>query len=240
MASTSEVGHNKNVANFSAAYQILEEMGAIYNPSNENILLTKLDPIRASLAATITTLNEKKPIYKNAVAGREIEIAPLGKKMTSALNFFKSLNVSAVDKENIASQVKKIRGDKKSKTVNPDTAEGDAISTSQMSYDSRIANLDTIISQLSSHVEYIPNESEIQITSLQTYHQKLTDLSSAVNSAGFALITARKNRNEILYFQNTNVIELMKEIKSYVKSLGQSALPYYKALVKLQFKDIKK
>ncbi len=29
MASTLETGHNKNVANFSTAYQILDEMGTI-------------------------------------------------------------------------------------------------------------------------------------------------------------------------------------------------------------------
>lgn len=51
MASTSETGHNKNVANFSSAYQILEEMGAIYNPSNENLLLTNLDQKKISTAA---------------------------------------------------------------------------------------------------------------------------------------------------------------------------------------------
>ena len=49
MASTSETGHNKNVANFSTAYQILEEMGTLYNPSNAKIQLVNLYPIRTSL-----------------------------------------------------------------------------------------------------------------------------------------------------------------------------------------------
>ena len=240
MASTTETGHNKNVANFSTAYQIFEEMGSLYNPSNSNLQLANLAPIKVSLAGVITVLNDKKPIYKNAVAVREIEIAPLGKITTRALNFAKSLNISTTDKDNLASQAKKIRGDQKPKAVNPDTAEGDAISTSQMSYDSRIANLETYTSQLASHPEYVPNETEIQIASLQTYHQRLTTLSGLVNSAGNALITARKNRNDILYFNDTNIIQLIKEIKAYLKSLGQAGEPYYKALVKLQFKDIKK
>ena len=115
MASTSETGHNKNVANFGSAYQILEEMGAIYNPSNSNLLLANLQPKKVSLNATITVLNDKKPIYKNAVADREVAIAPLGKIMSSALNYSKSINISDADKENLASQVKKIRGDKKPK-----------------------------------------------------------------------------------------------------------------------------
>ena len=240
MASSSETGNAKNVANFSSGYQILEEMGTLYNPSNSNLQLANLAPIKVSLAGVITVLNEKNPIYKNAVADREIEIAPLGKITTRALNFAKSLNISTTDKDNLASQAKKIRGDQKPKVVNPDTAEGDAISTSQMSFDSRIANLDTYTSQLASHPEYMPNETEIQIASLQTYHQRLTTLSGIVNSAGNALITARKNRNDILYFNDTNIIQLIREIKAYVKSLGSAGEPYYKALVKLKFKDLPK
>ncbi|AIG30626.1 hypothetical protein SL053_002021 [Flavobacterium psychrophilum] len=239
-SSMSETGHNKNGANFSAAYQILEEMGAIYNPSNSNLFLANLQPKKVSLGEIITVLNDKKPIYKNAVADREVAIAPLGKRMSKALNYSKSINISDTDKENIASQVKKIRGDKKAKTVNPDTAEVETISTSQMSYDSRIANLETITSQFASHPEYAPNETEIQVPTLQAYHTELTTLSSLVNSAGNALITARKNRNQILYFDDQNIIQLIKDIKNYVKSLGDVAKPYYKALVKLKFSDIKK
>jgi hypothetical protein len=202
--------------------------------------LANLQPKKVSLGGTITVLNDKKPIYKNAVADREVAIAPLGKRISKAGNYAKSIAISDTDKENIASQVKKIRGDKKAKTVNPDTAEIETISTSQMSYDSRIANLETITSQFASHPEYAPNETEIQVATLQAYHTVLTTLSSLVNSAGNALITARKDRNQILYFDDQNIIQLIKDIKNYVKSLGDVAQPYYKALVKLKFTDIKK
>lgn len=239
MASSSEVGHNKNVANLTSGIQILQEMGTLYNPTNSNIFLSNLNPIKTTLNGTITILNEKKPIYKNAVANREILISQLSKRITKSLNFFKSLNVSTTDKENVASQVKKIRGDKASKKINPDTSESESISTSQMSYDSRIANLDTFINQISSHPEYAPNEIDIQIPSLQSYHQDLTASSNLVNSAGNALITARKGRNDVLYYNEDNVIKLMQEVKSYLKSLGDEGLPYYKAFVKLKFKDIK-
>ena len=238
-SAVSESGHAKNVANFSTAYQILEEMGTLYNPTNANLQLVNLAPIKTQLADVISVLNDKKPIYKNAVAKREIEIASLSKTITRALNFAKSLDISSTDKENLASQAKKIRGDQKLKKINPDTADAAAISTSQMSYDSRIANLSTYTSQLASHPQYNPNEREIQIASLQTYQQTLVALSSLVNAAGNALITARKDRNAILYFNTTNTIQLTREIKAYLKSLGQAGEPYYKAFVKLQFRDIK-
>ena len=239
MASTSETGHSKNVANFATAIQVLVEMGSLYNPTNPNLIIANLNPIKTNLGTTITFLNNKKPAYKNAVADREILIAQLPSRLTMSLNYAKSTNISQTDKENLASQVKKMRGDKKAKVVNPDTAEGDSISTSQMSYDSRIANLDTYISQLSSLNEYIPNETVIQIADLQSFHQNLTNSSTLVNSAGNELITGRKNRNDVLYNNPLNVIQLVREIKAYLKSLGTAAEPYYKAIVKLQFKDLK-
>ena len=239
MASSSETGHNKNVANFSTAYQVLEEMGPLYNPSNAKIQLVTLNPIRSSLQLVITELNNKKPIYKNAVAAREIAILPLGKLMTKSSNYSKSIDISSTDKENITNLAKKIRGDQKPRNLNPETTENEWVSTSQMSYDSRIANLDTYITQLESHPQYAPNETEIQIASFQTLHSTLVSLSSAVNSAGNTLITARKNRNEILYSNDTNVIQLVKDIKAYLKSLGDAGKPYYNAIVKLQFKDNK-
>ena len=100
MASSSETGHNKNVANFSTAYQILEEMGILYNPSNAEITLLNLAPKKIALTAVIRELNDKKPVYKNAVAKREVEIEPLGKLATRALNFAKSLKISTTDKKN--------------------------------------------------------------------------------------------------------------------------------------------
>ena len=238
MASTSEVGHAKNVANLGSGIQISQEMGSLYNPSNTNIKLVNLLPIKTAIDTSIVALNNKIPIYKNAVADREIAIAPLGKKSTKVLNYSKSINISATDKENIAHQVKKIRGDSKAKNINPETTEATGISTSQMSYDSRIANLDILINMASSHSEYEPNENDIKITDLQTYQQDLTTLSGLVNSAGNELLTARLNRNNILYFSENNVVKLMNEVKAYLKSLGQEGLPYYKAFLKLKFKNI--
>jgi copper chaperone CopZ len=239
MASTSEVGHNKNVANFNSGYQILEEMGLLYNPSNVKIKLQNLDPLRATLQTTITVLNQKIPLYKNTVAAREQAFAPISKLMTRVVSNVKSLELSDTEKENIATQVKKIRGDQKVKKVNPETSETETISTSQMSYDNRISNLDVLINQLSSHPQYAPNEIDLQIVTLQTLKTNLQTLSSSVNTAGNAIITARTNRNNALYNSENNIIKLVKDIKSYLKSLGDSGKPYYNAFVLLKFKDKK-
>ena len=63
-------------------------------------------------------------------------------------------------------------------------------------------------------------------------------LSELLNKSGIALITGKKKSDNILYNGNSNVIQLIKEIKFYLKSLGETGLPYYKELVNLKFKDI--
>lgn len=238
MASTSEVGHAKNVANLGAGIQILQEMGTLYNPSNSNIQLANLANFKTSIDNSITQLNGKIPSYKNAVANRENSIAQLGKRTTKVLNYTKSLNISTTDKENISKLAKKVRGDVKPKAINPETSETIGISTSQMSYDSRIANLTLLIVLVDSHTEYQPNENDINVTSLQNFQQELNSLSSLVNTAGNELITARSNRNNIMYLTDNNIVKLMNETKAYLKSLGQEAQPYYKAFVKLKFRGL--
>ena len=185
----------------------------------------------------MTTLNTKIPVYRNAVALREEAMAPVGKLSTRVLNYSKSINISDIDKENIANLVKKIRGNSPKRTTpNPETTESSTISTSQMSYDSRTSNLDLLSSLVASHTEYQPNETELSVTNLQDKHHALNNLSQAVNAAGNELITSRSNRNNILYHNQNNVIKLMNEVKAYLKSLGDNGAPYYKAFVKLKFK----
>ena len=52
MASTSEVGHNKNVANFGYTCQIVTEMGSMYNPSNVNIKLPALTTMNTAIGVS--------------------------------------------------------------------------------------------------------------------------------------------------------------------------------------------
>lgn len=236
MASISEVGHVKNVANLGAGIQILQEMGNLYNPTNQNITISNLQSVKNSLNTVMQSLNSKIPVYRNAVALREETMAPIGKLSTRVLNYSKSINISEADKENIANLVKKIRGNSQKK-LNPETTESNTISTSQMSYDSRIANLSLLSNLVSSHQDYQPNESELSVTNLQDKYNLLNSLSQAVNAAGNELITSRANRNNILYYEQNNVIKLMNEVKAYLKSLGDAGAPYYKAFVKLKFKS---
>lgn len=239
MASKSEVGNKINVANFSAAYTILEEMGLMYNPTNTLITLESLAPIKATLALEMATLDTKMAAYRADVADNENALDQMDKKATKVLNYFKSLNVPQNEIENIAAQVRKIRGDKRKVPKNPEEGDDHTISNSQQSFNSKVANFNTLIAQLVAFPEYAPNEDEIKIATLETYTAELDTLREILRVSSDQLLTARAARNNTLYFNQPNVLELMRFVKSYVKSLGLPAKPYYDALVRLKFVMIK-
>jgi len=238
MASKSEVGHKINVANFSAAYTILEEMGTMYNPTNTLITLESLDPIKDTLAQEMTTLDTKMATYRADVADKDNALDQMDKKATKTLNYFKSLNVPKNEIDNIAAQVRKIRGDKRKAPKNPEEGDDHTISDSQQSFDSKIANFNTLIAQLEAFPEYAPNEDEIKIVNLKAYTAQLDTYRETLRASGDQLLTARTARNNTLYYNQPNVLALVRAIKSYVKSLGAPAKPYYDALVRLKFRNI--
>lgn len=231
----SEVGHNKNVANFKSLYQILEEMGPMYNPSNPSIALTALEPIKTVLDDVIETFNTKNPLYKNAVAQRETNMAPLSKLTTKIVNSFRASGAPASDIENAESMARVIRGMKTAKKIDPETQSTEGISTSRMSYDSRTANFDAMISFLETHALYAPNETDLQILALKQFNLLQKQQNTNINYATNELLTARTARNGALYNETTGAVNLAPTIKNYLKSLGDSAKPYYKSAVRLKF-----
>ena len=181
----------------------------------------------------------KIPIYKNLVADRDNLISPLPSLVTRIYNYSKSTSITKNDEEHIFSIVKKMRGGSgKKKVTDPAVTATKSISTSQRSIDNMVGNFKLLIDQVSSFPAYLPNEEDLQIASLEGYYNNLKSLNSQVNGAIDTLITARKDRDDLLYNNENNVILLVNDIKAYLKSLGATARPYYKAVVALKFKKM--
>jgi hypothetical protein len=98
------------------------------------------------------------------------------------------------------------------------------------------SNLQAMIALLRNYPAYNPNEEEIKIDKLQALYEELKKLNSEANEATNGLITARMERNNLLYDNPLNMIELVTSIKNYLKSI-EGANDYLKAVVKLKFKS---
>ena len=247
MTSTSETGHAKNVANFDELISSVTGYGTAYNPTKASIKLEALQSLSGSAKNAITGVNAALPAYSNTVAAREVAFAPLNKLITRVINALKATDTTKQVDESAKTFVRKIQGKRatpkkteaEKKALAAEGKEVVEISSSQMSYDSRLDSFDKLIKLLTSIELYSPNEADLKVTSLTAQYNDLKLKNSAVLAASTPLRNARIARNEILYKENTGLVDIALNTKSYIKSLYGATSPLYKQVAKLEFKTIR-
>jgi hypothetical protein len=247
MASTSETGHAKNVANFDELISFVTGYGTAYNPSKASISLSALQTLSASAKNAVNEVNSALPDYSNAVAAREAAFTPLSKLITRVVNALKATDSPDHVDQNARTFARKIQGTRSNVKKTADeknalTATGKEvveISSSQMSYDSRLDNFDKLIKLLSSVIFYAPNETDLKVSSLTALYNYLLTKNSAVVAASTPLSNTRILRNEILYKADTGLVDITLDTKSYIKSLYGATSPQYRQVSKLEFKSVR-
>jgi hypothetical protein len=246
MASTSETGHAKNAANLQSLIVSVTGYGAAYNPSKTALQLPSLQILSTGCNNAIKAVNAAIPGYTQAVADRETAFLPLNKLATRVLNSIKATDTSTQVIENVQSLIRKIQGTRATPKKTDEekaalAAEGKAtkeISTSQMSFDNRLDNLDKLIQLLDSSPLYTPNETDLQVATLTTYLDELNRQNAAVKTAIILLSNARISRNEIMYKAGSSMVDIALDVKTYIKSVYGASSPQYKQVSKLAFKSI--
>ena len=123
------------------------------------------------------------------------------------------------------------------KALEAEGKEVNQISASQMSFDNRIENFDKLIMLLSSVPLYNPNEEELKIESLKALYNQLKEKNIEVILPIVQLSNSRISRNEILYKENTGLVDIALDSKTYIKSVFGATSPQYKQISRLYFKN---
>lgn len=246
MASTSETGHGKNVANFEILIAFCKGYGADYNPSEISQTLPELQKKFTACQASLKAVNTLLIPYSQAVNERDLIFKPIKPLTTRLINAFAACKVSANTLDNAKTYAAKIKGTrinpKQNIPQNPQnpnsTSKNDSISVSQLSFDNQIKNFELLIETLKAEPKYKPNETDLQVTTLETLLANMRLKNTAVITATEPLSTARITRNNDLYHQTTGLVTLAKEVKSYVKSVFGATHPRYKQISGIAFKSI--
>lgn len=246
MASTSETGHAKNVSNFEDLISFCTGYGTKYNPSNPNLALVALNTLLTNTRTSLTELNESLAPWINAVNAREIAFKPLNALITRVINALDATEASAevvADARSISKKIQGVRSKAKENPSPPDpnnpAPDPKTISASQMSYDSRIENLEKLVKLLAVQSEYTPNETELSVAALETFHANLITLNTAAVNTYTTVSNKRIARNGFIYNPVTGIVAIAGSVKKYVKSVFGVSSPEYKQISGLQFRDAK-
>ena len=242
MASTSEVGHAKNVANFQDLIEFVTGYGATYNPSKNALKLPQLIALKASADATLADVITKNTNYNNKVNERITAFSGLKSLSTRLVNALQTTDATAETIGNAKTFNRKMQGKKASSSqtpTDPNTPAPNTISTSQQSYDQLIQHLAGLTSVLEAETSYTPNETALQVATLQIKIADLTTKNTAVATAYASISNSRIARNETLYSSSIGLVETANEVKKYIKSVFGASSPQFAQVKGIQFKVIK-
>ena len=243
MTKISETGHAVNVANFENLLTTANALGATYNPSKSSLKIPALQDLLTASKGTLNTVNIAQSAYSNAVDAREVAFKPFNKLVTRVNNALKASDTTPQVDESAQTIIRKLQGKRASAKLTDDEktalkAEGkevNQISTSQMGYDDRVENFESLISFLQTVPEYNPNEEELKISTLQALSADLRAKNVSVMQTDIAVETARGTRKSLQNTPLTGLVDVANDVKSYIKSVFGVKSTEYKLVSKLRF-----
>lgn len=242
MATFSEIGHAKNIANFQDLIAFVESYGSIYNPSKNALKLPQLNALVTLSQTHLEEVITKNTIYNNAVNERIIEFANLKGLSTRIINALETTDATKEKVNNAKTLNRKLQGKRASQTTtatDPNAPAPNTISASQQSYDQQIQHLAGLIAVLQTEASYTPNETDLTIAGLTTKQANLNAKNNAVSVAYANVSNSRITRNNTLYNNETSLVQTATEVKKYIKSIFGATSQEYAQVKGIQFKKIK-
>lgn len=258
MASKSETGHAKNVANFESLISFCVGYGVKYNPSNPNLQVLALQSQLASTQANISSVQTTSVDFNNAVNARIIAFNGLKTLSTQLVNALDSTGATPEIVKNAKSVNAKIQGTKMTKADSGKSTKADAgiieepidptapvidtvktISSAQLSYTNLVEHFTKMVTILSTEPAYVPNEIELQVATLNTLATTLKNTNTGVINAYTTVSNSRIARNQSLYNPTNGLCQIAKEVKLYVKSIFKASSPQFKQVSAIEFKTVK-
>ena len=243
MASKSETGHAKNVANFPDLISFVTGYGATYNPSKNALKLPQLIALKADADTKLADVVAKNTAYNNKVNERINAFSGLKSLSTRLVNALQTTDATDQIIKDAKGFNKKMQGQRVSATAttptDPNTPAPNTISTSQQSYTQQIQHLAGLISVLESEPSYTPNETDLQIATLVAKQNDLTTKNNEVATSYANISNSRIARNTTLYSTEGSIFEVASEVKKYIKSIYGATSPEFAQVKGIEFKKPK-
>ncbi len=238
MSSHSEVGHAKNVANLQKITQQVNTY-SLYNPPVENISLASLQTLYNNANAKLNEVADKRQANKNAIVARQSAFENLKSTCTSIMNLLEILGLPQGTLDQARSLNRAMQGSSKKTTTPPEEGKEAprTVSTSRQSYTQQTENFGLLVQLLGTIPNYAPNEADLKLNNLNTYHSSLLNATLVIDQTESELNTRMIERDKMLYAEGTGLYTIAQNVKKYVKSLYGATSPEYTNVSAIKFSE---
>jgi len=240
MASTSETGHAKNVANFQDLNAVVTGYGAVYNPSKVAIQLANLLALFTTAAASLAQVITTNALFNNSVNVRMIAFEGLRSLCTRVINALEATDATEQTIKDARTIINTIMGRRaKPVPVDPNQPAPNTISVSQQSYDQLIQHFEMLIALVENEPLYNPNETDLKVVNLKLKLDELKAANADVFTHYTTVSNARIDRNKVLYLPSTGLVDTAEDVKSYAKSVFGARSPEFALINHIKFRGYK-
>jgi hypothetical protein len=236
MASTSETGHAKNVANLQ---KLTEQVNVytLYNPPVDNLKIVNLQTLYTDTTAKLSEVEDKRHANKNAITLRQSAFENLKSTCTRIINVLDILGLPQGTLDQAKSLNRVIQGGQKKATTPPEEGKEvpKTVSTSRQSYTQQAENFETLLQLLSTIPAYNPNENDLKLANLNTYKDSLVSSTKSVDQTEAELNNKLIERDNILYTEGTGLYSIAQNVKKYVKSIYGATSSEYANVSAIKF-----
>lgn len=217
MASTSESGHDVNLANYKLQISRCETF-ADFAPGNPDIAISAMDAQWQAGDTAHSSYLLKLGETREPINEREIEFVEMKKILTRANNIFGSSKASRPAKKDANGLVKKILGRGIKVKYLPDgSVDPKKISNSQQSYVKMTKNFEQFVNLLDLNGNYSVNEPILKIDNLKAILAALIAKNMEIGGIIAKAIEFRTKRDHLLYDLEIGIIDTSLLCKKYVK-----------------------
>lgn len=235
-----ESGDAKLIGNFSKLIELVSA-DPNYNPANTKLKVASLNAQKTTAQAAAAGVGTTEAPYKAAVNDRQDAFEVVAPTMTRSGNMLEASGAGQKIRDDAKSVRRNIVGRRATPKAkeDPDTPAAQATkshSTSQLSYENIIGNVDDYIAILATVDTYAPNEAELTIAGLTALSNDLKAKSETVNAAFAPLSAARGLRDQLLYLDEDCIVNIALLVKAYVRAAFGPDSQLFKSIKGLEFK----
>ncbi len=235
-----ETGHARNVQRFEELISFVTSWGASYNPSNTAINVAALNAKLTASNTGLDTVTTKLTLQKTEVNERENTFAGVRKLVTRMVNYYESTGAPENMVDDAKALKRKIDGKRAEALDSAGGGDGEggseSVSVSQQSYTQLTQFFGQLVDLLQNDAAYDPNEVALQTATLLSLHADMEAANSSVTGANTQLSNARATRNDVLYADDTGLVDLAMLVKKYVKAAYGTDSSEYGQIKGLEFR----
>jgi hypothetical protein len=176
---------------------------------------------------------------KNAITLRQTAFEDLKGLTTRIINFLDILGLPEGTMEQAKSIKRTIQGNSKKPAAPPEEGKETPknVSTSRQSFTQQAENFGTLITMLETIPEYTPNEDDLKIVNLKSYHASLESTTLAVDQTESMLNAKFQERDVLLYDEDGGMVNTAQNIKKYVKTIYGAQSTEYNDIAGIKFTE---